>query len=225
MTTNNSDDMIQTQPVLDIEAIEARANAATPGPWHPGADEFAAADEMIRQLGVCLSRGGNTLHLALARRTHEEAARAAAAAGDDVDAGTVFAALVGNGPNSGANAAFIAAARTDVPALVAEVRRLREELDALPEMLRAGVGGTEPPKAAKTDKECHEAIAVTKAAGRYVGHSIYRKEGDEFVFVRHATQAEDDAYIVVYQTGLAAGWRARAERDALRAAVWGHLDA
>ena len=129
MTMNNSD-TTQMQPALDLEAIEARADAATPGPWHPGADEFAETDEMIRQLGVALSRGGNTLHLALARRTHEEAVRAADAAGADVDAGTVFAALVGNGPNSGANAAFIAAARTDVPDLVAEVRRMREEIAA-----------------------------------------------------------------------------------------------
>lgn len=100
-----------------------------------------------------------------------------------------------------------------------EVAAMRDEIDALPEMLRVGVGGTEPPKAAKTDKECHEAIAVTKAAGRYVGHSIYRKEGDEFVFVRHATQAEDDAWVVVYQTGLAAGWRMIERAEAMAAEV------
>lgn len=70
---------------LDLEAIEARANAADLGPW--------------------------TAH----------------------DDGLVWAERVGD-PVSGSaeqpNAEFIAAARADVPALAAEVRRLRAELAA-----------------------------------------------------------------------------------------------
>ena len=41
---------------------------------------------------------------------------------------TLYTALTGNGPTSEANAAFIAMARDAVPALVAEVRRLRSLL-------------------------------------------------------------------------------------------------
>ncbi len=93
------------------------------------------------------------------------------------------------------------------------------ERDALPEMLRAGVGGTEPPKAAKTDEEARAALAIVREMGRYSGQTVYRKVGDAFVFARWATQEEDDAYVTVFQTGLAAGWRARAERDAVIAAA------
>lgn len=90
----------------------------------------------------------------------------------------------------------------------------RKELDALPEMLRVGVGGARPAKAAKTDEELRAALAIVKAGGRYSGRSLYRKEGDAFIFERHATQAEDDAYMTVYHTGLAAGWGMMAERNA-----------
>lgn len=99
------------------------------------------------------------------------------------------------------------------------------ERDALPEMLRAGVGGTEPTKAAKTDEELRAALAIVKEMGRYSGQTVYRKVGDAFVFVRWATQEEDDAFVTVFQTGLAAGWRARAERDAVIAAAREHLAA
>ena len=123
----------------DLAVIEARANAATAHPWHPAHDEFETMSDMTHATCVSLSRGGLTLHLALAGRTHVEAMRATDEAGEDEDAGNVFAAIVGNGPSSAANAAFIAAARTDVPALVAEVRALTAErvelrfiFDALP---------------------------------------------------------------------------------------------
>lgn len=76
---------------LDLEAIEARAKAATPGPWVVGPGAFwnyvVGSDE--------------------------------------------------HGDHAGAqekeDAAFIAASREDVPALVAEVRRLRAEVAALSE--------------------------------------------------------------------------------------------
>jgi hypothetical protein len=75
---------------LDLDAIEARANSARPGPW---------------RLGI----GGVVVVHAQAKPTDYVEAHCA----------------------PGGNAAFIAAARTDVPLLVAEVRRLREENAAI----------------------------------------------------------------------------------------------
>ncbi|MEU7771250.1 hypothetical protein AB0C44_07980 [Micromonospora taraxaci] len=76
---------------LDLDAIEARATAATAGPWTTGEDGLVWPPQM----------------------------------GDPVS-GSVWLP----------DAEFIAAARTDVPSLVAEVRRLRAELDD--ERLRVG---------------------------------------------------------------------------------------
>lgn len=82
---------------LDLDGIEARANAATPGPWCTDSweiyqgSEYEAGAEWIGE--TCR---GRVEGLAQDR----------------------------------ADAAFVAAARTDVPALLAEVRRLRAELAA-----------------------------------------------------------------------------------------------
>lgn len=69
----------------ELQAIEARAEAATEGPWH---SEDGLVDMGMDKPTIDLIREDNCR----------------------------------------ANADFIAAARTDIPALVAEVRRLREEL-------------------------------------------------------------------------------------------------
>jgi hypothetical protein len=69
----------------DLQAIEARANAAMPGPWH----------------------------LAITRDDDPDRA--------NIEAGPIDVA--DDAQND--DAVFIASARTDVPALVAEVRRLR----------------------------------------------------------------------------------------------------
>ena len=79
--------------LLDLDAIEARANAATPGPW---ASDFAK----------------NTAGFVGAY---------------DVAEGSFIISVVPNGLTQ-ENAAFIGHSRTDVPALIAEIRRLREEL-------------------------------------------------------------------------------------------------
>lgn len=84
--------MDSTKPVLDLDAIEARANAATPGPWKrlPSLSiDYAVESEVSKGCGV------PDLMIDL------------------------------SGDSARADADFIAAARTDVPALVAEVRRLR----------------------------------------------------------------------------------------------------
>ncbi len=91
-------------PALDLDAIEARAAAADPGPWRstwPDASDPNSLDEPVVE---SLAPG-----LSYAERM-------------------VVGTMWHDGSHavcSEANAAFIAAARTDVPALVAEVRRLR----------------------------------------------------------------------------------------------------
>jgi hypothetical protein len=84
-----------TTQSLDLDAIEARAEAATPGPWTTDGWEIYqgtgdGAPDLMRWVG--------------------ETCRA-----DDYD-------------GSRADAAFIAHAREDVPAMAAEIRRLRAEL-------------------------------------------------------------------------------------------------
>lgn len=89
--------MIPTES--DLEAIEARCAAASPGPWtsfvegrdHMSGDDFIRVGESDDEPDMYVSRAG---------------------------AGSVR-------PASAADLDFIAAARQDVPALIAEVRRLR----------------------------------------------------------------------------------------------------
>lgn len=86
----------------DLDAIEARANAATPGPWRAGTEEFidygAVFGRQIEEDGLSRVR-----------------------------------CLVDDLSDIPGTAEFIAHARTDVPALVAEVRRLRRwKAEALP---------------------------------------------------------------------------------------------
>jgi hypothetical protein len=80
----------------ELTAIEARANAATPGPW-------ATHDQGREDYSICRDNGNNTCCPLFERIGPDD---------DSIDG------------------AFISAARVDVPALVAEVRRLRAELGA-----------------------------------------------------------------------------------------------
>lgn len=90
---------------IDLDAIEARAEAATAGPWHGEHDEFG-----------CVHVGD-----------YGWVASGPQGQSPDYDGGT--------GDQGKADAEFIAHAREDVPALVAEVRRLRRWKDeALPVM-------------------------------------------------------------------------------------------
>ena len=91
-----------TQP-LDLDAITARTNAATPGPWWADGHEIYQGEPGIPgDLWI-----GETCNV------------------DDLTA-------------SAANATFVAAARTDMPALIAEVTRLSAEQARLADFLRAG---------------------------------------------------------------------------------------
>lgn len=82
--------------MIDLEAIEARLKAATPGPWM---SEFWDGLLFV-----------SAIH----------------------DAGGSYVCELGLGSDSAAkDAAFIAAAPTDVAALIAEVRRLRAALEVI----------------------------------------------------------------------------------------------
>jgi hypothetical protein len=81
----------------DLDAIEERANAATPGPWHVDDEDYAEAIYAADDVTTVIA-GGRWGGEARVFETTEDAR-------------------------------FIAHARTDVPALVAEVRRLRTELE------------------------------------------------------------------------------------------------
>ena len=80
-----------------LAEIEARANAATPGPWWP--EHRGVMAEGVEIVDDCAVAGWDAY------------------------------------PE---NQAFIAAARTDVPALVAEVRRLTAALAATPQRCTCG---------------------------------------------------------------------------------------
>ena len=83
--------------MLDLDAIGARAEAATPGPW------FRVIDT-----DVCRLADGTHPEVAVCLRTED----------------------VGVVQSHEANADFIAHARADVPALVAELRAAREVVEA-----------------------------------------------------------------------------------------------
>lgn len=86
----------------ELQAIEERANAATPGPWKANESHYDFA-----VFAPHPSESGNTLIA-------------------QIDGGI--------STDSERDADFIAAAREDVPALIAEVRDLRAKLDAVPVM-------------------------------------------------------------------------------------------
>lgn len=108
----------QPAPALDLDTIQARANAATPGPWdYFDGDDYADIAADYHQTG----RGSYTCRQGIARieadsffddPAHEDA--------DEDDAADQMRS----------NAAFIVAARTDVPALIARVRDLQQQLAA-----------------------------------------------------------------------------------------------
>ena len=91
-----------TRTELDLDAIEARANAATDGPWVTGADKEWS--DALPAWALIIAAAYPLIEL-------------------------------DSGAQGTADAAFIAAARTDVPALVAEVRHLRAEMAAADELV------------------------------------------------------------------------------------------
>lgn len=84
-----------------LEVIRARADAATPGPWHSEAAKDAFVDQVW--------------------------------AGKGTDALRALARVSGPNPN---DASFIAHAREDIPALLAQIDRLRTQVRFLLEQVR-----------------------------------------------------------------------------------------
>lgn len=84
---------------MNIDELEALASAATPGPWEAGEPNNWGDDDDIPQSGVMVNGTPITW---------------------DDHSGDVF---------NPADAEFIAAARTAVPELIAEVRRLRDVVE------------------------------------------------------------------------------------------------
>jgi hypothetical protein len=109
-------------PALDLDAIEARANAATPGPWSTGDDDNG--DCWIRIPDHDLYFGNI-----------EEVSKCCLDMAD-----------------------FIAHARSDVPALVAEVRNLRAYVAALDSEIKVFYG--EPVNTAQRSPEATIAVLV-----------------------------------------------------------------
>lgn len=102
----------------ELDAIEARANAATPGPWVAKPVDYAPD----RYAGI------ETVYKRAPHYDEEPEEYRGAIGIVETDGG--------NYPPQGPDAVFIAAARSDVPALVAEVKRLREALERQPTATR-----------------------------------------------------------------------------------------
>jgi hypothetical protein len=101
-----------TKP-LDLEAVKARCEKATEGPW----------------CWENCGEKGNDVVVGIALDSQDRHIEGQIPADSDADADQVVARrtpLLGEA--TPADAAFIAHARTDIPALVAEVERLREAL-------------------------------------------------------------------------------------------------
>jgi hypothetical protein len=92
----------------DLREIEARANAATPGPWLVER-QYSGDNWMIGCLVVGTDSGDGKNYDVTITTDHLHAS----------EYGDATARI---------DAEFVAHARTNVPALIAEVRRLREEL-------------------------------------------------------------------------------------------------
>lgn len=104
-----------------LAAIKARADAATPGPWKTGEDDFTK----------------HTIYAAKDRATIIVQRR------DDSD---MFWNSIIPLKQTFSDAAFIAHAREDVPALLEEVERLRKQLDGLKKIAAFSMGCTSHPQ-------------------------------------------------------------------------------
>lgn len=127
---------------LDIEAIKARAEAATPGPWYWGGNlSFPGGIDLRARVSntpivMQFRRWGNGGEPCFWKRDrhkdpamHGEHQRGRDIAVREVPYRDDVVAL------DNADAEFIAHARTDVPALVAEVERLRQAATDLADAL------------------------------------------------------------------------------------------
>jgi hypothetical protein len=105
---------------------EAEAKA-TPGPWEADSETYPDWRTMWHQFDTPLSKGGLTLHWTACRCCDE----------------SLFTAVVGNGPNSAANAAFIAISRTALPLALARIEELEAALEQISDSSVASLEATE----------------------------------------------------------------------------------
>lgn len=103
---------------LDMDAIEARTNAATAGPWRECGHD--------RDVCQCCAVWSTTADVPVA----------VSAPAVVVDFGDCYPGMT----EAKANAVFVAAARTDVPALIARIRELEAELAAARALLAVDHG-------------------------------------------------------------------------------------
>jgi hypothetical protein len=118
---------------LDTKAIRARADAATAGPWAEGVSDAMSNEQQLARLAQRLLAGTRTKYPCVWVPSHPETRVGADA---DRPEHAVVICDLGNGPTGDANMAFIAAARTDVPALCDRVEALERALRCADENAR-----------------------------------------------------------------------------------------
>lgn len=130
-----------------LQAMEARCEAASPGPWRNcGIDTFNVqyyADSTVCVLGSASQ--------------------------------VIFSPEPIGNPTGLGNAAFIAASRTDLPLLIGEVRRLREALEFYADwktykgVVCMGVNLRQEDLSADADKDDHDNLIYGKRARQALG--------------------------------------------------------
>lgn len=144
------------QLALDLDAIETRMNEATPGPWVAWENDWRDDDEIDPEVRVLSGTAIPDQHGSLpVLSTSTDTIMECDFLTED-EAGQKFE-----------NACFIAHARTDLPLLVAEVRRQRLEIEHLRKLL-----GGEPERYVQDDGSI---VLMT----HYVSATVRRtREGD-----------------------------------------------
>ena len=107
---------------MNLEEIEARLAAATPGPWAFASAPAEGSSETPAEYVANALTGAGPLFVVWVPATE-------GAAG-----GYVLTAVTGDGPHASFDAEFIAHAPTDIRALLAEVKRLQAQIDAVKEL-------------------------------------------------------------------------------------------
>ncbi len=133
----------------DLAAIEARCEAATEGPWHTG---------------LARTEPHNTPQIAVCGETFRKLWEGAPAVfGEPIGSPKQVCQQFG----TDADAAFIAASRSDVPALLAEVRRLQADNERMRRGIRGIIDATDDNTrdAGTLLNKCDE-IAVRLLTGR-----------------------------------------------------------
>ena len=177
----------------ELDAIEARANAATPGPWEWTRPEFSPSSDCH----VLLSSSTTISYGQTARIEVHSDGSAYGEYNPDIDV---------NGPD----ATFIAHARTDIPALVARVRELEAERDertrqhaargveavAVIDELRATLANERRLIALECAKRAREMVEAAKKRRAYgdEGGALY-VEGADAVLTQAYFQIESGSFV------------------------------